>query len=87
MYTFLQMHIHYGSEHTFSGARSALELHFVHQAQDGGLAVVGVLCREQADVWDAALSNHADFFTNLQSIDADSTLDTPGFFESIDLNK
>ena len=66
-YNFLQMHVHYGSEHTFSGDRSALELHFVHLSQEGGLAVVGVLCREQTDVWDATLPNHEDFFTNLQS--------------------
>merc|ERR1740124_1161595 len=86
-YNFLQMHAHYGSEHTFSGDRSALELHFVHLSEDGGLAVVGVLCREQADVSDASLPNHAAFFTSLKSVGAESTLDVPAFFESIDMNK
>ena len=42
-YTLLQHHWHTESEHTLDGQRYAMELHLVHQAQDGELAVVGVL--------------------------------------------
>lgn len=45
-YTFQQMHYHAPSEHTLDGADYAAELHFVHQADDGDLAVVGVLAAE-----------------------------------------
>lgn len=42
-YKFLQFHFHAGSEHTFHGKRFPLEVHLVHQAADGRLAVVGVM--------------------------------------------
>lgn len=42
-YAFKQMHFHTPSEHTLNGIRHEAEFHFVHQADDGGLAVVGIL--------------------------------------------
>ncbi len=42
-YTLLQFHIHVESEHTIDGERFAMEMHHVHQAADGELAVVGGL--------------------------------------------
>lgn len=42
-YAFRQMHFHAPSEHTLNGVRHGAEFHFVHQADDGGLAVVGIL--------------------------------------------
>lgn len=42
-YAFKQMHFHTPSEHTLNGVRHEAEFHFVHQADDGGLAVVGIL--------------------------------------------
>lgn len=42
-YTFKQMHYHAPSEHTLDGASYEAEFHFVHQADDGALAVVGML--------------------------------------------
>ena len=42
-YAFKQMHFHAPSEHTLNGIRHEAEFHFVHQADDGGLAVVGIL--------------------------------------------
>ena len=42
-YELRQFHFHHGSEHLFDGVRLALELHLVHAAGDGALAVVGVL--------------------------------------------
>ena len=42
-YELLQHHWHTESEHTVDGEQYAMELHLVHQAADGELAVVGVL--------------------------------------------
>ncbi len=47
-YQLLQFHIHHPSEHLVGGRRFPLEIHFVHQAADGGLAVLGVLVDEGA---------------------------------------
>lgn len=43
-----QFHFHRASEHLVDGRRLALELHLVHRAATGGLAVVGVLFEEGA---------------------------------------
>jgi carbonic anhydrase len=40
-----QFHMHVPSEHTVTGRRYPLELHFVHQATDGERAVLGVLVK------------------------------------------
>lgn len=42
-YKLLQTHFHSPSEHTINGKSYPLEAHFVHQAKDGSLAVIGVL--------------------------------------------
>ncbi len=42
-YDLKQFHFHTPSEHAFNGKRTAMEAHFVHAADDGRLAVVGVL--------------------------------------------
>lgn len=39
----VQFHGHSTSEHTLEGASFSMELHFVHKAADGSLAVVGVI--------------------------------------------
>jgi carbonic anhydrase len=41
-YVLTQFHFHHPSEHLVDGKRFAMECHFVHSAQDGSLAVVGV---------------------------------------------
>ncbi|MFZ1181259.1 MAG: carbonic anhydrase family protein [Herbaspirillum sp.] len=41
-----QFHFHAPSEHTLNGVRYPLEAHFVYQAKDGRLAVLGVMFRE-----------------------------------------
>ncbi|HMJ77817.1 MAG TPA: carbonic anhydrase family protein, partial [Iamia sp.] len=48
-YELLQFHFHAHSEHTIDGATTPLEIHFVHQAEDESLAVVGVLIQEGAE--------------------------------------
>lgn len=40
-YTLKQFHFHTPSEHTFKGKHFPMEAHFVHQAEDGTLAVIG----------------------------------------------
>jgi carbonic anhydrase len=41
-YGLTQLHFHHPSEHLVDGKKFAMEAHFVHSAEDGGLAVVGV---------------------------------------------
>lgn len=45
-YRFLQAHFHTPSEHTLEGKAFPAEIHFVHKAADGELAVVGVFLAE-----------------------------------------
>jgi carbonic anhydrase len=42
-YKLVQLHFHHPSEHLVDGKRFAMEAHFVHTAESGELAVVGVL--------------------------------------------
>ncbi len=59
-FTVTQLHFHAPSEHTLDGKHFPLEGHFVHQAQDGRIAVIGVMYttgKENAafqDILDAA---------------------------------
>lgn len=45
-YRFLQAHFHTPSEHTIGGKAYPAEIHFVHKAADGELAVVGLFFAE-----------------------------------------
>ena len=45
-YALVQLHFHAPSEHTVAGEHFPMEAHFVHQAEDGKLAVVGVFIEE-----------------------------------------
>jgi carbonic anhydrase len=47
-YALVQFHFHAPSEHTVDGRHFPMEMHFVHQAEDSALAVVGVLVEEGA---------------------------------------
>lgn len=46
VYELKQFHFHAPSEHLFNGEPFPMEVHFVHQAKSGALAVIGVLFRE-----------------------------------------
>jgi carbonic anhydrase len=48
-YHLVQFHFHAPSEHTVRGKHAAAEMHLVHQASDGRLAVVGMLIEEGAE--------------------------------------
>ena len=41
-FSLVQFHFHLPSEHTVDGTASAMEVHFVHAAEEGDLAVIGV---------------------------------------------
>ena len=45
-YSLVQFHFHAPSEHTVDGEHFPMEMHFVHQAEDGALAVLGLLLEE-----------------------------------------
>lgn len=51
-YAFAQFHFHAPSEHTVEGDHWPMEWHFVHKAEDGSLAVLGVLV-EEGPAWPA----------------------------------
>jgi carbonic anhydrase len=46
VYHLKQFHFHTPSEHTIDGKNAPMEMHLVHQSDDGTLAVVGVLFKE-----------------------------------------
>ena len=46
VYQLKQFHFHTPSEHTLNGKHLPMEMHMVHQSDDGKLAVVGVLIEE-----------------------------------------
>ncbi len=48
-YRLAQLHFHAPSEHTVDGQQFPMEMHMVHKAADGRLAVIGTLIREGAD--------------------------------------
>jgi len=48
-YRLAQFHFHAPSEHTVDGQHFPMEMHFVHRAEGGELAVVGVLVEEGAE--------------------------------------
>lgn len=48
-YNLLQFHFHAKSEHTLNGQPTDMEIHFVHQAADKQLAVVGVMLKRGAE--------------------------------------
>jgi carbonic anhydrase len=49
VYELLQFHFHAPSEHTLAGEHYPMEVHFVHQAENGAIAVLGVFVEEGAD--------------------------------------
>ncbi|KAG1713424.1 hypothetical protein DVH05_001211 [Phytophthora capsici] len=63
-YYTVQFHFHAPSEHTVNGKARAMELHLVHQAEDGSLAVVGVFFTEGKE--NAFLAQFWDEISTLQ---------------------
>jgi carbonic anhydrase len=77
-YELAQFHFHAPSEHTIDGQHFQLEVHFVHQADDGTLAVVGMLVDvgEHDSLWEpiiASLPDNVGDERHLQNLDLDLT--------------
>ena len=79
-YTLAQFHLHAPSEHLLDGEPYPAELHLVHQAEDGALAVLGVLVEEGdahpvvADVLASAPEAGADPIATTAPIDVGTLL-------------
>ncbi len=58
-FTLSQFHLHSESEHTLAGQRYPMELHLVHKAADGRLAVIGVMVQAGSEnpAWKPVLDN------------------------------
>jgi carbonic anhydrase len=75
----LQLHFHAPSEHTIDGEPADMVAHLVHKAEDGQLAVVGVLFAEDAanefitPIWDNMPTHKGKVATDI-TIDANSLL-------------
>lgn len=63
VYDLVQFHLHAGAEHLIDGVRGAMELHLVHRALDGSLAVVGQILRLGAE--NEALAPYFDALEHL----------------------
>ncbi len=75
-YDLKQFHFHTPSEHSLEGKLYPLELHLVHQSQDGRLAVVGILFEAGVEnpvlqaVWDKMPATQTDAAATGVEIDA-----------------
>lgn len=82
-YQLVQYHFHAPSEHTVSGAHFPMEMHFVHKAADGTLAVVAVFIEQGAanaafaPVW-ANLPTQKGVETHLPAVEVDVDALLPG---------
>ncbi|WP_019959741.1 carbonic anhydrase [Woodsholea maritima] len=80
-YNLIQFHFHHMSEHTVDGHAYPLEVHFVHAAENGNLAVVGVFFEEGAEnaelakIWSAIPGD-------VGSHDIDGAIDYTAFLPS-----
>ena len=70
-YTILQFHFHTPSENTVLGVAVAMEMHIVHAADDGALAVVGVLF----DIGEADNPFLATFWDGLPTAGVETRID------------
>jgi carbonic anhydrase len=65
-YSLRQFHFHSPSEHTVDGTHFPMEIHFVNEADDGSLAVLGLLVSEGAEnpaiesLWESLPEAHGD---------------------------
>ncbi len=79
-YELLQFHFHSPSEHSVEGASFPAELHLVHQAADGSLAVVGILLQSGdanaalQPVWDNLPGEETDIIHTEAMVDASDFL-------------
>ncbi|KAJ0399161.1 hypothetical protein P43SY_007310 [Pythium insidiosum] len=82
-YSFLQLHFHMPSEHTLNGKAMDAEVHFVHKAADGGLAVVGLFLEKDATAETDPFI--ASFWKQVESASTNATLNAtlPSFHPAV----
>ncbi|PEO55827.1 carbonic anhydrase [Bacillus toyonensis] len=74
-YTLKQFHFHTPSEHQFEGKHADMELHLVHQNDQGQLAVVGIMIKEgQKNEGFAAMWQNLPYRKNIKA-DVQHTID------------
>ena len=85
-FSLLQFHFHRPSEHTVDGDGFPMEVHFVHQAEEGDLAVVGVFMGTGEShpaierIWDA-IPGSGEPSATLPELDPRTLLpEEPGYF-------
>lgn len=78
-YKLLQFHFHAPSEHRFADESYPLEVHFVHQDQDGKLAVVGVFFELGLDCGDKFLHGTTPALEHLKRMGDRYTIDDVNF--------
>ncbi len=76
-YSLKQFHFHTPSEHTLDGKNQPMEMHMVHQSEDGSLAVLGVFFKEGK----VANPNFEKIIANLPNAKGESTHITDTSFE------
>merc|ERR1719483_2073473 len=76
----VQFYAHTGSEHTIQGEHADIEIHFVHQSDDGSYSVIGFLCN--------AGESELPFWSQLDSsLHSETTIDPMSLFHSVKLNQ
>ena len=78
-YELLQFHFHAHSEHTVGGTAGKMELHLVHKAADGTLAVIGVMIND-------GTAEHAELKKVLDNLPAKSGDKTSPAGVTVDAN-
>jgi carbonic anhydrase len=85
-YDLLQFHFHHPSEHLLSGKAQDLEVHFVHKAASGALAVIGVFITPGAAnatlqaVFDAMPAKEGPEVATSATIDPDQLLSSGPYY-------
>lgn len=79
-YALKQFHFHRVSEHTVNGEHYPMEAHFVHQADDDSLAVIGVFLEEGAEnaalvpIWQVMPTDHGEVDVTDRAVDPNALL-------------
>merc|ERR1719336_2350254 len=86
IYKMLQMHIHTLSEHTWEGQTYPMEIHFVHQSDDGEFAVVGLFYTlgDSSPEWDLMIAAVERYE---QGLDVEIAFNPMNLFEDVDMSR
>ena len=86
-YNMLYFQIHTGSEHLVHGVQSDLEIHYVHESDDGEYSVVGVLCNA-GHVLDAKMNTFWQALTDsINNLDSHYFIDVTLLMDALNTRK